>query len=36
VTLPPRFRPVLANSPLTQSFDLGALVAVSVSNDKPW
>ncbi|MET3994457.1 hypothetical protein ABIB94_008257 [Bradyrhizobium sp. JR7.2] len=36
VMLPPRFRPVLANSPLTQSFDLGALLAVPVSKDKPW
>ena len=34
--LPPRFRPVLANSPLTQSFDLDALLAVPVSKDKPW
>jgi hypothetical protein len=36
VTVPPRFRPVLANSPLTQSFDLGALLGVPVSADRPW
>jgi hypothetical protein len=36
VTVPARFRPALANSPLTQSFDLGALLDAPVGKDTPW
>ncbi|MBR0846471.1 putative baseplate assembly protein [Bradyrhizobium diazoefficiens] len=36
VTLPARFHPALSNSPLTQSFDLGALLAIAVSVDTAW
>jgi hypothetical protein len=34
--VPPRFRPVLAQSPLTHGFDLAALLAVPNVEDQPW
>ena len=34
--LPPRFRPVLAQAPLTQGFDLAALLAVPVASNGAW
>ena len=34
--LPPRFRPVLAQAPLTHGFDLAALLAVPVASDGAW
>ncbi|WP_456621077.1 putative baseplate assembly protein [Bradyrhizobium sp. P5_C12] len=36
IVVPARFHPVLASSPLTQSFDLGALLAVAVAAGKAW
>jgi hypothetical protein len=36
VRVPPRFRPVLANAPLTHGFDLAALLAVPIADDAAW
>ena len=34
--VPPRFRPALAQGPLTHGFDLAALLAVPISEDEVW
>jgi len=36
VRVPPRFRPALANEPLTHGFDLASLLAVPISADEAW
>lgn len=36
VVVPPRFRPALAQSPLTHGFDLAALLAVPIADDEAW
>lgn len=36
VMVPPRFRPALAQSPLTHGFELAALLAVPVADDEAW
>jgi predicted phage baseplate assembly protein len=33
---PPRFRPALANGPLTHGFDLAALLGVPIEDDEAW
>ncbi|WP_321796806.1 putative baseplate assembly protein [Caballeronia sp. J97] len=34
--VPPRYRPALANAPLTHGFDLAGLLAVPVAQDEAW
>jgi hypothetical protein len=34
--IPPRFRPVLSQGPLTHGFDLAALLAVPIGDTEPW
>jgi hypothetical protein len=36
VVVPPRYRPALAQSPLTHGFDLAALLAVPMADDEAW
>ncbi len=36
VPVPPRYRPALADAPLTHGFDLATLLAVPISDDEAW
>ena len=35
-SVPPRFRPALVQGPLAHGFDLAALLAVPIAEDRPW
>ncbi|HEU0200650.1 MAG TPA: putative baseplate assembly protein, partial [Burkholderiaceae bacterium] len=36
IVVPPRYRPALAEAPLTHGFDLAALLAVPIADDEAW